>query len=122
MQFKLFGREPALIVGAVSAALSLVVTLGVGLTANQAGAWTAVITAAFGVVTAVLTRPVAPAAFTALVTVTADLLGAYHFDVSAGTVAAVNGTVLAVLTLLTRGQVSPTTARPRATVAVHPDA
>lgn len=111
MQFKLFGREPALIVGALSAALSLVVTLGVGLTANQAGAWTAVITAVFAVITAVMTRPVAPAAFTGLVTVTATLLAAYHFDVSAGTVAAVNGTVLAVLTLLTRGQVSPTVAR-----------
>lgn len=108
---KIFGREPALIIGVVSAALSLAVTLGVGLSANQAGAWTALITAVFGVVTAVVTRPVAPAAFTALVTVAADLLGAYHFDVSAGTVAAVNATVLAVLTLLTRGQVSPTAAR-----------
>lgn len=110
MQFKLFGREPALIVGALSAALSLVVTLGVGLTANQAGAWTAVISGVFAVVTAVMTRPVAPAAFTGLVTVVADLLAAYHFDVSAGTVAAINTTVIAVLTLLTRGQVSPATA------------
>lgn len=109
--FKLFGREPALIVAVVSAALSLVVTLGVGLSANQAGAVTAVVSAVFGVVTAVLTRPVAPAAFTTLVTVAADLLGAYHFDVSAGTVAAINTTVLAALTLLTRGQVSPATAK-----------
>lgn len=114
--FTLFGREPALIVAVVSAALSLVVTLGVGLSANQAGAWTAVISAVFAVVTAVLTRPIAPAAFTGLVTVAADLLGAYHFDVSAGTVAAINATVLAVLTLLTRGQVSPTTAKKPAAV------
>jgi len=108
---KIFGREPALIAAVVSAALSLVVTLGVGLTATQAGAWTAVISGVFAVVTAVLTRPVAPAAFTGLVTVVADLLGAYHFDVSAGTVAAINTTVLAVLTLLTRGQVTPATTR-----------
>jgi hypothetical protein len=114
MQFKIFGTEPALIVGAVSAALSLVVTLGVGLSADQAGAWTAVISGAFGVITAVMTRPIAPAAFTTLVTVVADLLAAYHFDVSAGTVAAVNTTVIAVLTLVTRGQVSPATAKPRA--------
>lgn len=109
--FKIFGREPALITGAISAALSLVVTLGVGLTADQAGAWTAVISGIFAVITAVMTRPIAPAAFTGLVTVVADLLAAYHFDVSAGTVAAVNGTVLAVLTLLARGQVSPAIAR-----------
>ena len=106
---KIFGREPALIIGAISAALSLLVTLGIGLTADQAGAWTAVISGVFSVITAITTRPIAPAAFTGLVTVAATLLAAYHFDVSAGTVAAVNGTVLAVLTLLTRGQVSPAT-------------
>lgn len=104
---KLFGREPALYIGVVSAALSLVVSLGVGLSAEAAGAWVAVITAVFGVVTAVATRPIAPAAFTTLVTVTADLLAAYHYDVSANTIAAVNTAVLAVLTLLTRGQVTP---------------
>jgi hypothetical protein len=107
MQIKLFGREPALWISVISGALSLVVSLSVGLDAEEAAAWVAVITAVFGVATAVLTRPIAPAAFTALVTVTADLLAAYHFDVSAGTVAAVNGFVLAVLTLLTRAQVSP---------------
>lgn len=107
MSFRVFGREPALYLGVVSAALSLAVTLGVGLTADQAGAWTAVISGVFAAVTAAVTRPIAPAAFTGLVTVTADLLGAYHYQVSAGTVAAVNTAVLAVLTLLTRGQVSP---------------
>lgn len=112
MSFKIFGNEPALITGVLSAALSLVVTLGVGLSADQAGAWVAVITAAFAVVTAVMTRPIAPAAFTGLVTVVAVLLAAYHFNVSGGTVAAINGTVLAVLTLLTRGQVSPVVQMP----------
>jgi ABC-type dipeptide/oligopeptide/nickel transport system permease subunit len=114
MSFKLFGTEPALIVGAISAALSLVVTLGVGLSADQAGAWTAVISGVFAVVTAVLTRPIAPAAFTGLVAVVADLLAAYHFNVSAGTVAAVNTVVIAVLALVTRGQVSPTMTKPPA--------
>lgn len=107
MQIKLFGREPALWISVISGALSLVVSLSVGLDAEEAAGWVAVITALFGVATAILTRPIAPAAFTTLVTVTADLLAAYHFDVSAGTVAAVNGFVLAVLTLLTRAQVSP---------------
>ncbi len=112
MHFKIWGREPALFIGAISAALSLAVTLGVGLTANQAGGWTAVISGASAAVTAVATRPIAPAAFTGLVTVSADLLSAYHYDLSASTVAAVNGTVIAVLTLLTRGQVSPVPTAP----------
>jgi len=107
--FKILGREPALVVGTISAALSLVVTLGVGLTAEQAGAWTAVISGVFAVIAACLTRPIAPSAFTGLVAVTADLLAAYHFNVSAGTVAAVNTAVVAFLAFLTRGQVSPTT-------------
>jgi len=105
--FKIFGREPALWVSAISGALSLAVTLGVGLTADQAGAWTAVISGVFAVISAVLTRPIAPSAFTGLVAVVADLLSAYQLNVSAGTVAAVNTAVLAILALLTRGQVSP---------------
>jgi uncharacterized membrane protein len=107
MKLTIFGREPALWISVLSGACSLAVSLGIGLDAEEAAAWVAVITALFGAATAVATRPIAPAAFTTLVTVTADLLAAYHYDVSAGTVAAVNGFVLAGLTLLTRAQVSP---------------
>lgn len=112
--FRIFGREPALVVAVVSAALSLAVNLGTGMTTDQAGAWTAVISGVFAVVAAVLTRPIAPSAFTGLVAVVAALLGAYHFHVSSGTIAAVNTMILAVLALLTRGQVSPA-----ATLAAH---
>jgi hypothetical protein len=104
-------------VAVVSAALSLAVTLGTGMTSDQAGAWTAVISGAFAVVTAVVTRPIAPAAFTGLVAVVADLLGAYHYNVSAGTIAAINTGVLAVLALLTRGQVSPVPTLTKPTLA-----
>jgi hypothetical protein len=120
--FTLFGVEPALILGVLSAALSLVVTLGVGLSADQAGAWTAVISGVFAVITAAVTRPVAPAAFTGLVAVVASLLAAYHYNVSAGTVAAVNALVVAGLTLITRGQVSPATAKPKLAAAAQRDA
>lgn len=114
MQFRIFGYEPTLILGVLSASLSLAVTLGVGLSADQAGAWTAVISGVFAAITAALTRPIAPSAFTGLVAVVADLLAAYHYNVSAGTVAAVNTLVVAGLTLITRGQVSPApTAKPR---------
>lgn len=107
-------REPALYIGVISAALSLLVALQVGsLTSDQAALIVAAITALGGVATAIATRPVAPAAFTALVTAVADLLAGFHFSVSAGTVAAVNGLVLAVLTLITRHQVTPVAAASR---------
>lgn len=104
---KIFGYEPALILGVASAVLSLLVTLGVGLTTDQAGAVVAVISGAFAAVTAAVTRPVAPSVFTGFVTVLAACLGAFHYDVAPETVGAVNTVLVAVLTLLTRGQVSP---------------
>ena len=110
---KLFGREPALVVATISAGLSLLVTFNFGLSAEQAGAIVAVISAVFAAATAVITRPIAPSAFTGLVAAVVALLAAYGFNVSPETVGALNAVVLAVLGLLTRGQVSPATpARP----------
>ncbi|TGN75443.1 hypothetical protein E5083_17240 [Streptomyces bauhiniae] len=76
---RIFGREPALILAAVSAAFSLVVSFVFGLTAEQAAAIVAAVA----------------------------LLAAYGLNVSAETVGALNACVLAVLGLVTRGQVSP---------------
>ncbi len=104
--------EPALYIGLVSSGLSLLVALRFhGLTADQATLIVAAITAVGGAVTAATTRPVAPAAFTAVVVAGADLLAGFHFNVSPGVVGALNGVVLALLTLLARGQVTPVTAR-----------
>ncbi|WP_256727277.1 hypothetical protein [Streptomyces acidiscabies] len=60
--------------------------------------------------TAAITRPVAPSAFTGLVSAGVALLAAYGLNVSAETVGSLNACVLAVLGLITRGQVSPTAA------------
>jgi hypothetical protein len=102
-------REPALILAVISAALSLIVTFNIGLTSDQAGLWVAVITAVFALATALATRPVAPAVFTGLVTAVGALLMGYHFHVDPAVLAQVNGLVLAVLTLVTRHQVTPLT-------------
>jgi hypothetical protein len=104
---KIFGREPALIVSTLSAVLSLIVTFNVGMSGEQAGAIVAVTSAVFGAIAAALTRPIAPSAFTAVVGAGAALLAAYGLNVSAETVGTTNALVLAVLTLVTRGQVSP---------------
>lgn len=113
---RIFGREPALILATVSASLSLLVSFGFdGLSAEQAAAIVAVLSAVFAAVTAAITRPIAPSAFTGLVAAVVVLLAAYGMDVSQETVGAVNAVILAVLGLVTRGQVSPTTAPARPT-------
>ncbi|WP_019549815.1 MULTISPECIES: hypothetical protein [Streptomycetaceae] len=114
---KIFGREPALVLGVVSAALGLVVTFNIGMSAEQAGAITALLSAVGAAVTAALTRPVAPSAFTGVVAAGAALLAAYGFEVSPETVGAVNALVLAVLMLLTRGQVAPVEPKSARTLA-----
>lgn len=104
---KIFGREPAVILGIVSAALSLLVTFNVGLSSEQAGAIVAVISGVFAAISAALTRPIAPSAFTGLVSVVVALLAAFHFNVAPETVGALNALVVAVLVFITRGQVTP---------------
>lgn len=104
---RIFGREPALIIAAISGALSLLVSFQFGLSGEQAGALVAVVSAVFAAATATITRPIAPSAFTGLVAAAVALLAAYGLEVSAETVGALNALVLAVLGLVTRGQVSP---------------
>lgn len=105
---KLLGREPVVVLNTLSAVLGLIVTLGVtSLTAEQAGATVAVVSAILGGIAAAMTRPIAPQAFTAIVAAGATAVAAFGFEVSQETVGAVNTVVLAVLTLLTRVQVTP---------------
>lgn len=112
---KFFGREPTLYIQAISAALGVAVTFGLdGLSATQAAAIVAVLTAVTTAINAALVRPVAPAAFTGLVTAAAVLLAAYGLEVAQETVGAVQVAVIAVLALLTRTQVAPTADVPRA--------
>ncbi len=101
-------REPALYLGALSSGLSLLVALGVGnLTTDQAGAVIATLSAVIGVVTAVATRPIALGVFTTLVGAGAALVTAFGLHVAPETVGAWNAAILAVVTLVVRGQVSP---------------
>jgi hypothetical protein len=105
---KLFGREPVVVLNTLSAVLGLVVTLGItSLTAEQAGALVAGVSAILGGIAAAMTRPVAPQAFTAIVAAGATAVAAFGFEVSQETVGAINTVVLAALTLLTRVQVTP---------------
>lgn len=103
-----FRREPTLYLQALSAVLAVLVTFGFdGLSATQAGLIVALVSAAIGVVNAVTTRPITPAAFTTLVAAAAALLTSYGLGLSQELVGAVQVAVVAVLTLLVRGQVTP---------------
>jgi hypothetical protein len=105
---KIFGREPTLVLQSLSAVLSVFVAVGIpNLSAEQAGLIIAVISAALGVVNAVMVRPVAPPAFIGFVSAGAALLSAYGLELSQELVGSVTVAVVAVLALLTRGQVTP---------------
>lgn len=101
-------REPTLIIQALSASLSIVVALGFkSLTAEQASLIIAFITAVFGVVNAIVVRPIAPAAFIAFIGAGAALLAGYGLELSQEFIGAVTTAVVAFLALATRGQVTP---------------
>lgn len=112
---KIFGREPALWLNSLSAALGLVVTFNVGLTQDQAGWIVAGVSAILGAIAAALTRPIAVQAFTTLVATLASAIAAFGYDVAPTTTAAINGVLLAVLMFLARGQVTPAVPDPRGT-------
>jgi small basic protein len=104
----IFGREPVAVLNTLSAALGFVVSFGVTpLTAEMSAAIVAFVTAVLGGIAAWKTRPVAPQAFTTIVAAGAVLVAAFGFEASQATVGAINGVVLASLTLLTRVQVTP---------------
>ena len=114
---KIFGREPVVVLNALSAALGLVVALGItGLTDEMAGGIVGFATGILGAIAAAMTRPIAPQAFTAVTAAGASLVATFGYEASPATVAAINGVILAVLTLLTRVQVSPS--KPDAPVGV----
>ncbi|HEX8628385.1 MAG TPA: hypothetical protein VF755_09475 [Catenuloplanes sp.] len=105
---KLFGREPALIIGAIGSVFTVLAAIGVpGVDAGAAAALTAFIAA---VIIAVTTRPIAPAVFTAVVAAGAALLAEYGMSVPDVVVGALAAMVLAGCALFgIRPQVSPTT-------------
>lgn len=111
-------REPALIVGAISAILSLLVALNWhGLTSDQAALIVAVVVAVGGVITALATRPIAPGLFTALIGAVAAAASGFGFHWDPSVVGAVGFAVASLLALITRHQVTPVPAAAPARLA-----
>lgn len=105
---KLFQREPTLWIAVVNAAVILIGTFGLHfVSGGQAAAIVVVINAIFLAINAYAVRPISPAVFTYAVGAVVALLAAYGYNVPVETVASLNVLVIAILALLTRGQVSP---------------
>jgi len=103
-----FGREPAIVIQTISALLAVAIGFGLpGLNDGTAAGITALLTAAAGVYTAWAVRPVSPAIFTGVITTGAALAAAFGFDLPQTQVSLVVAGVTAVMTLLTRSQVTP---------------
>lgn len=103
---KWFGREPALI---LTAALTLV-QLGAVLTHlshDQQNALSVGVTAVYGVLLAVFTRPVDTAALTGGIATIATAVGAFGLHVSPDVVSAFNAALVGVLSVLVTIRVSP---------------
>lgn len=103
---KIFGREPALIIGFIGAALTWAAGLGLDwLNAGQAAAITTTLT---GLVIAFTTRPVAPALFVAALGLVGSLFAEYGTSVSQDTITNLGAILLAGFALFgIRPQVTP---------------
>jgi hypothetical protein len=105
---KIFQREPTLYLAVLNAIVILVGTLGLRfITGDQAALVVAVINAIFGCITAYAVRPISPAVFTYAVGAVVALLASYGLTIPIETVAGINATLIAILALVTRNQVSP---------------
>lgn len=108
MKTKLFGREPALVVGAINSLIMVGGTLGFALLGpEQAGLWVALVNAASAAILAWTTRPLSPAVFSQLFGAIVATIGGYGINLSADFVFAINAALVPLLMFITRGQVSP---------------
>jgi hypothetical protein len=114
-------REPAtVLLGYVAAGLGLVATWGLPwLTTTQAALVVAAINAVAAAVAAWKVRPITPAVFTGAAAAVVAVFAAYGLHVSQDVLGGINTALLAALTLLSRGQVSPvaTAVPPTSTVS-----
>lgn len=103
-----FRREPTVYLQGLQVALALLVSFKVlGLTEELSALVLAFAGAILGAYNAWKVQPVAPAAFTALVTTAAPLLAHFRLDMTTEQIGALQFAVLFTLALITRTQVSP---------------
>ncbi len=105
---KIFGREPTLYISVVSSLILLVGTYGFGwLNAGQATLIVVAVNAIAAAINAYTVRPISPTTFTYAVGSIIAVAASYGLNFTPEQVVAVNATIVPVLALLARGQVSP---------------
>lgn len=103
-----FLREPTVYLQALQVMLALLVAFGVfGVTEELSALILALGGAVIGAINATRVRPLAPAAFTMLVTTAAPLLAYFGLSLSTAQMGAVQFAIVTVLALVVRTQVSP---------------
>ena len=103
---KIFGREPALIIGFVGAVVAVLV--GAHLPGLSAGAGVAITAALTAIITAATTRPVGPSLYVGAVVAVAAVLAEYNIHISDTLLGAISGLVMAAFALFgIRPQVTP---------------
>lgn len=102
---RILGREPALWLSVLGAAVTILVSMN--LSFLNAGQGAAIVAAATAILMAITTRPVAPALFTGVLAAGVALMSEYGLHLSDMTVGGLTALVLSVFALVSRGQISP---------------
>jgi uncharacterized membrane protein YccC len=103
----IFGREPAAWVGLIEAVLTILLAFAIGVSQETYGPILAVVTAALGVYTALVTRDTALGAIVGLVKAVLVLAAVYGLTLTDGQTAAVISLVTVVVGFFQRTQTSP---------------
>ena len=108
MNTKIFGREPALVVGAINSIIMVGATFGYSfLTGEQAPLWVGLVNALSAVVLAITIRPLSIGVFSQFFAAFVALVAGYGINLLGDFVFAINAALVPVLMLITRGQASP---------------
>lgn len=103
---KWFGREPALYLTAALALVQLV-AVQLHLTAEVQDAVSVIVTAAFGLALAVVTRPWQPSIITGGIATILTAIGAFGYTVSPDLISGLNAALVAVFALTLTNRVKP---------------
>lgn len=105
---KVLGREPALIIGAINAVIMFGGTLGFSLLGmEQAALWVTAVNAISAVILSLATRPWSASVFSYALASVIALGAGYGIELKPEAVNGLNGLIVPILMLITRGQVSP---------------
>ena len=103
----IFGREPAVWLSFIMAAVALISAFGFSLTTDQQGLIQAFVNAVLGCIVALMVRPVSVAALTAVVQTGVPLLVAFGLHLSVEQQGVILAFVPVALNLILRPQVTP---------------